>query len=480
MIAYADRTITFSCTVLLLTFAAIAAYLSQPLWLLVPVGMIACAILLQYPLWLFYLLLFSIPWSTEFLFPSGLGTDLPDEPLMILMAFAAVLLLIAQRKNPTISAHPILILLAAHFLWLLVTVITSTYPFLSLKYFLAKSWYLLAFVGAPLLLWKDRASFLRSAVVLFVSMLSVTCVALVRHAQLEFSFAQINDALAPFFRNHVNYSALLVFMVPLQVAFLQTTKTKKWRRLLILSLFITLPALYFSFARGAWLALLTGTVGYWLLKKRQLFTLFILGWIVVLFSVLWLKQNNRYVDFAHDYQTTIFHENFQEHLAATYQLKDMSTAERFYRWIAGVRMVEDGWQMGFGPTTFYQHYKSYTVPLFKTWVSRNREQSTVHNYFLLLLIEQGIFGLLFFLVLIATAFWYAQQIYHRTTDLFWKGTVAAIAVILVMQCTLNFLSDLIETDKVGSVFYLSIAALIIADKKTRQPQRELPEERTNH
>jgi O-antigen ligase len=37
----------------------------------------------------------------------------------------------------------------------------------------------------------------------------------------------------------------------------------------------------------------------------------------------------------------------------------------------------------------------------------------------------------------------------------------------VMTCTVNFLSDLIETDKIGSVFYLCIAALIVADRQTK-------------
>lgn len=471
MTALYDKAITFTGALLLFIFTAIAAYLFESIWLFVPVGIILSFILLQRPAWLFYVLLCSIPWSTEFLFSFGLGTDLPDEPLMLLMAFASILLCLVQRQRIfRTNVHPILFLLVLQFLWLAITVITSTHVLLSLKYFLAKTWYLLAFVAAPLLLWKDTNIFKRSVTVLFVSMLGVTCVALVRHARLEFSFAQINEALAPFFRNHVNYSALLVFMVPLQVAIFQTNKSKRWRILLVLSFFITLPALYFSFARGAWLALLTGCFSLWLLKKQWLLGAFIFGWLIVAFAIMWLKQNNRYVDFAHDYQTTIFHENFQEHLAATYQLKDMSTAERFYRWIAGVRMVEDSWQTGFGPTTFYQHYKSYTVPVFKTWVSKNREQSTVHNYFLLLLIEQGVIALLLFLALIATAFWYAQRIYHQTTDLFWKRTVAAIAVVLVMQCTLNFLSDLIETDKVGSVFYLCFAALIIADKATRNKQ----------
>jgi hypothetical protein len=37
-----------------------------------------------------------------------------------------------------------------------------------------------------------------------------------------------------------------------------------------------------------------------------------------------------------------------------------------------------------------------------------------------------------------------------------------------MECVINFLSDLIETDKVGSIFYLCIAVLVIADRISKQ------------
>ena len=141
-------------------------------------------------------------------------------------------------------------------------------------------------------------------------------------------------------------------------------------------------------------------------------------------------------------------------------------------------MSKDRWFTGFGPTTFTRQYKSYTIPAFRTWVSDNREQSTVHNYFLLLLIEQGVAGLLFFLLLLGAMLYKAQAIYHRTNDPFWKTTVVTIASILLMQCTVNFLSDLIETDKVGSVFYLCIAFLLIADAKTKRTAEEATPEQT--
>jgi O-antigen ligase len=142
--------------------------------------------------------------------------------------------------------------------------------------------------------------------------------------------------------------------------------------------------------------------------------------------------------------------------------------------VAGARMSREKWLTGFGPTTFYQQYKPYTVPLFRTWVSNNPERSTVHNYFLLLLIEQGVFGLLFFLLLVGAMFWQAQKIYNRTANPFWKTTAAAIAAILWMQCTVNFLSDLIETDKVGSVFYLCVAFLIVAGSKQKDTTQKEP------
>jgi O-antigen ligase len=203
-----------------------------------------------------------------------------------------------------------------------------------------------------------------------------------------------------------------------------------------------------------------------------------LTWLLFLFivigSVLWLGSNDRVVNLAGDYKTTIFHTNFKQHLVATYQLKDLSNAERIYRWIAGVRMAKNNWMTGTGPSTFYPEYKSYTLPLFKTYVSNNPEHSTVHNYFLLTFIEQGLTGGLLFIVLMTSLFWYAQKIYARTKDRFWQIVVATVSSILIMQSIINFLSDMIETDKVGSVFYLCIATLIIADLKTRTVYSNLP------
>ena len=228
-----------------------------------------------------------------------------------------------------------------------------------------------------------------------------------------------------------------------------------------------MAAIFFAYSRGAWLAFFVGLLSYWLIKKRLLFYSYIVAIIITVGSLFWIKANDHYLQFAHDYKTTIFHENFREHLIATYKLKDVSTAERFYRWIAGIRMIKDNWLTGYGPGTFYNNYKGYTVPAFKTWVSKNRDHSTVHNYFLLIAIEQGIPGLIFFLLLSAAMLYYAQYLYHRVKDIFYRTVAATTGVILTMIITVNFLSDLIETDKIGSLFFLCLATLIVTDINTR-------------
>jgi O-antigen ligase len=284
----------------------------------------------------------------------------------------------------------------------------------------------------------------------------------------------VSESVKPFFRNHVNYSSLLVFMVPLVLASIMLSSSKKLKMLLYLLAIVAVVAIYFSYARGAWLALLVGLCAYWLLRKRLLVFAFACFISLVIGLVFWLKSNDRIVNLASDYRTTVFHTDFRQHLIATYRLKDLSNAERLYRWIAGIRMAGDDWQTGSGPSTFYPAYKSYTLPLFKTYVSDNPEHSTVHNYFLLTVVEQGVIGLLLLLTLFVAVFWLAQKIYVRTTDKYWRVVVATVSSILVMQCVINFLSDMIETDKVGSVFYLCIAALIVADIKTREETLNSP------
>jgi O-antigen ligase len=423
----------------------------------------------QYRNAVFFLLLIALPFSFEYQFSTGLGTDVPDELLMIMVSviFVAYWLYKPSTIGKAIPGHPLLIMLGALLCWMMVTVLLSTDRSLSLKYLLAKGWYLGAFVLAPLVVFNNKQQLIRSIRLLCGSMLLVVLVVLLRHWELGFSFATINDAAFPFFRNHVNYSAMLVCILPVVAGAFAWTRSKNARTWIGIAIAIMLVALFFSYARGAWIALLTGAIAWWLIRKKALVYVYLLSIVVTIGLLSWLIKDDRYLQFAGDQNTTIFHKDFDEHLVSTYQLKDLSTAERFYRWIAGVRMIKDKPLAGYGPNTFYEHYKEYAIPAYKTWVSDNPERSTVHNYFLFTAIEQGIPGLIFLLLLFGALLYYAQRVYHRASDPFYKMTAMVCGIMIVMIATLNFFSDLIETDKIGSLFFLCIGTLVIADTKSR-------------
>ena len=414
---------------------------------------------------IFLLLIFSLPWSVEYSINESLATDLPDEPLMWFAAFLFIsyYVMFPSRVVSNLK-HPLIVLLSFYVAWILITVPFSTNWLLSLKFLLAKGWYVAAFVFLPLLIFNNKKSIQSAALLFLSSMFLVTVVSLYRHALIGFRFADINDAVAPFFRNHVNYSAMLVCTIPVLMASYQLSK--KYRPLIAAVSIVVLTALFFSYARGAWLALVAGLVSYWLIRSGRLLIAFVIAVFLILGILFWLKANDRYLQYAHDYKTTIFHKDFEEHLVATYKLKDVSTAERFNRWIAGVRMVKDNWLTGYGPNTFYYNYKPYAIPAFKTWVSDNKEHSTVHNYFLLTVIEQGVPGLVLLLLLVGSMMYYSQKLYQTVKDKFYKACAMACGVMLVMIIVVNFLSDLIETDKVGSLFLLCLAALVAIDKTT--------------
>lgn len=417
----------------------------------------------------FFLLLFSLPFSTEIQLSTTLGTDFPDE---ILMLFTAGLFFCYWIYSPKVlpgkaMRHPLIILLLAGFAWSAVTALFSTHYLFSVKFLLAKCWYIGAFVLAPLAILRNKKVIRKAALALAIAMLLVTLVTMVRHYKDGFTFAGINEALRPFFRNHVNYSAALVCIIPVFFAFYKLSISRRIKNLLIIVIAGLVIALFFSYARGAWLALLMGIVAYQLIRKRMIVMAYVLSIIIIVISLFWVKANDRYLEYAHDYRTTIFHQDFREHLRATYEFKDVSTAERFYRWIAGVRMIKEAPLTGFGPNTFYNNYKPYAIPAFKTWVSDNPEHSTVHNYFLMITVEQGIPGLLLFLVLAGAILYYSQLLYHRVQDSFYKTTSIITGVVFTMILSVNFLSDLVETDKVGSLFFLCLSMLVTTDVNLR-------------
>ncbi|TAH10068.1 MAG: O-antigen ligase domain-containing protein [Sphingobacteriia bacterium] len=416
---------------------------------------------------LFWILLTLIPLSTELNLTSSLSLDFPIEIVLVIITVIATAKLFHQPSifNDSLQS-PLLLLVVFHLLWILISSFFSTTPLLSIKYFLAKIWYIIPFVMVTPIVLKNYSDWKKLALCMCIPMSVLVVQILFRQSLYSFEFGAIKKAMFPFFRNHVNYSSLLVCLVPIGWIIWKFTpnntfqkKLSKWL------LFTALIALILAYSRGAWLAMIIGLLSIFIFRKNWMGKTIIGSVILIGVIISSLSYQKNYIAFAPNHDQTIFHENFGEHLSATINRKDISNAERFHRWVAGARMITEKPIIGFGPNSFYHQYQPFTVSAFKTWVSNNPEHSTVHNYFLLIAIEQGIIGLILFIALFIYMLLEAQLLYQQFQSELYRTISLILGIVLVMIGVINCGSDMIETDKIGSVFWLCGGALI-ALKKT--------------
>lgn len=468
---------TFLSFLVFITSGIAAIFWYEPLWMLLPFAWIAFPYLYNYvvkkPVSLFWLLCSMLPLSTELTVTPQLGLDFPDELLLLLLT-AIVLAKIIHEPSwfpLPLQKSSLFMMVVIHVLWIVVCCFYSVEPLLSVKFLLAKIWYIVPLVILPVAIIHHKRDFRLLALCFVLPMLLVVIQVLIRQSFYHFSFADVKHAMAPFFRNHVNYSSMLVCLLPVAWALWKLTPVHNKKRAWIFwGMVIGLAGLFFSYSRGSWMALLLGFSAIWLIRKRWLTVVVVIAIACVAASTAWLVTDRHYLQFAPDHDRTIFHEDFGEHLQATIDMKDVSAAERFYRWVAGFRMLAERPVTGFGPNSFYPHYKAYTLHRFETWVSDNEEHSTVHNYFILTALEQGVMGLLIFCVLFFSMLLRTQYLYHHIGDPFYKTIALALGAMIVMMGVVNALSDMIETDKIGSLFWLCVGVIILLEAKASRKE----------
>lgn len=428
----------------------------------------------------FWVFLFTIPLSIDVhFFGETLSTSVPDEPIMWL--FLLLLFVLAASRpylfNRDWLTNPIVLIVAVQYVWLIMAVCYSHMPMLSLKFLAAKTWFLASFFIIPMFVFREKKDFIKGFVVTLVPLFITICIVVYRHAMIGFNFRRIEIAIGEVYNNHVDYSTVMSMFYPLLwVAYLMTKGKGPFIRVpLLLIILLFLPAIYLTYARAAMLAVVFA-LGIALAIRMKL-----AQWIMPVFYalitmlVIYMSNDKKFMDFRPDYQHTFMRKKFTDHIVATFRGQDMSSMERLYRWIAAVRMSQDEPVKGFGPNTFYYYYKPYGVSSFKTYVSHNFEKSTTHNYYLYMLVEQGWPAMILYAIMVMVVIAQAQKTYYRFKDRFYKLCTMGAVMMFGAGFINNFFSELIETHKVGSLFYLSIALIVMLTAKSKQLEKEADE-----
>jgi hypothetical protein len=166
---------------------------------------------------LYFVLIAMLPCSIEYYFPNGLATDLPTEPLMVGMMMLTLALLALRKAHlpKGFLSHPLILILGLHLFWIFIRALNSGMPVFSFKVFLAKIWYVVPFTILTAIIVRTDRDIRKIFWCIFLPLTILVMVSVARHGILYgFSFLDINKSVTPYFRNHVNYAAMMSVFFP--------------------------------------------------------------------------------------------------------------------------------------------------------------------------------------------------------------------------------------------------------------------------
>jgi O-antigen ligase len=465
--------IGFSFLVLLFIFTGI--YTETPLVAAIPFVILSGIFLGLHYTFFYWILIASIPLCIVYDFNSSLSTDFPTE--FLCMGISAMywihILLRKENRFPQLVKHPLFLSILGLFLWAIITSITAQNKIIALKYTLAKTWYISVFLMASYQIIKTTENLKIFFWIFFIPLFFTVIYSFTRTILGNFDFEQTNQFSLPFYANHVLYATTMSIFFPFIILAISWLKKGTLLRLfLVYSAVITLIAIYFSYTRSCYIALLSAFIFIFLIKKRKSIHAFIFASILAIGFIFMLSKEYNYLKLQPDFTKTVMHGNFKDHLIATFQGKDASSMERLNMWISVLRMSSEHPIVGVGPNNFPFTYKPYSLYHFHTWVSDNRLNLSCHNYFLLMISEQGYIGFLLFFGFNILFLYYIEKYYHQSRDSFHKQIILALGASYIILLVNLLFSDLIETAKNGFFFYFLIAILIqskkwIADESKR-------------
>ena len=443
-------------------------------YLALPLALLLAMLLLYNYKPLFFLMIATIPFSIAFEF-GNTSIDMFSEPLMLLFLLIFIIRTLAGKQfSPKNKIYPFHIFIFLLLFWTAFTTLLSDYPLRSAKFLLAKIWYLTAFVYMAEHIISNMKSVQRIFWAFFIPLMLVIIYITSMHALEGFSFESSHNIVIPLFPNAVIYGATLALFLPFvwYARSWYTPKSFEWY-ICWLGMGLIMIGILLSFKRGAWLAVALLPIAAMAVKRKWLEKLVYATLLIAALGLSYLIKDNNFYQFAPNYEQTIWHEgNIRGHLQATFTGKEISGVERFYRWVAAKNMIEARPFTGFGPSTFNQVYKHYADDAFRTYVSDNPEQSTTHNYFLMTFTEQGLIGGLLFMGLCIFMLIKASRLYHQVSDPKWKILLLTLILSLLSIIFHSLLNELIEVDKVGTMFWLIL--LMIHKIQTwheKRPQR---------
>jgi len=394
----------------------------------------------------------------------GPALSIPSEPLLFGVMLLFIFKLLFEGKfDKRVLWHPVSIAILIHLVWMLITSITSSYPIVSLKFFISQLWFILPmyFLGTQLFRNKKNISTFMWLYVL--SLLIVIGYTIVRHAQHDWTQKSAHWVMSPFYNDHTAYAAVIALFLPVFLLFSTGWNNSNRNRSISMIVFsILLLAIILSYTRAAWLSLLVAFIVYLIFKFRiRFYTVAIVG--ISILSVFLVFQTDIMLKLEKNDQDSAT--DINKHLKSISNIStDASNLERINRWNSSLRMFEERPFLGWGPGTYQFNYAPFQKSSEMTIISTNAgDAGNAHSEYLGPLAEQGFPGMLAILLIVATVVYTGTMMYSRSKDPWLRLLSLSILLGLVSYFTHGFLNNFLDTDKLSVPVWAFISILVALD-----------------
>lgn len=454
----------------IMTNSALIA-MEQYWFALIPFGIVLLMMAFVAPDKLIWFIVFTTPLSLniEELEFGGVGMFLPTEPLLFGVMIIFFLKLFYEKTfDWKVLKHPITIAILINSGWLIFTTLTSTMPFVSLKYILARMWFIVVFYFIANQLFKRLENIRLFA---WLYLIPLSCVALytfVHHSTYGFAERPAHWVMQPFFKDHTVYGAVVAMMFPIMVMLFTLKRYKKYRLITAGMVGVLVLGIIFSYGRAAWISLIVAFAVslVYLLKMKGSFVLSVATLVLLFAGVFWTDIINTLEKNEQDSTS----ENLGEHVQSITNIStDASNLERINRWNSAIAMFQKKPILGWGPGTYAFQYAPFQSSKDVTIISTNAgDGGNAHSEFIGPLAEAGILGALTFVFVLIMFYYRASVLYYRLPKSELRTIVFFIILAFTSYMVNGTLNNFLDTDKASVPFWAFIAMITAIDLNSKR------------
>lgn len=417
---------------------------------------------------LFYIAVFFTPLSLTIKSLFGdIGFDLylPTEILFVIISGIYIVKTIIERKiDYKLATHPVSISIYIYLIWMLITTLTSSMPFVSAKFLISKIWFIIPLFFFGTQIFRETKRIKLFFWLYLISLLIVVIITTIKHIGLGFLDVQVaHFVMRPFFKDHTAYGAILALMIPPLIALFFKGNYKNISKLLIFGVIVLLfLALILSYSRAAWISLI-GAFGIWIVVKfkiKLVYLITIFSFLLILFFSFRFEIIDKLEKNKQDSS-----EQLSEHIQSMSNIAtDASNVERLNRWSSAFKMFKERSFFGWGPGTYMFQYAPYQMAKDKTIISTNSgNRGNAHSEYIGPLAESGVFGTLTFILLIITTVSTAIKVHRKTKNKEISALSLAAMLGLITYYLHGFLNNFLDTDKLSVPFWGMMAIIVAID-----------------